>query len=294
MSSAEGRSLDLQVDAGDLGERIDRFVASRVRSLSRTFVATLVERGLVTVNGEAARRVSQRLQRAGHVRVVIPASEEGTSSLRERVIHEDAAILVVDKPAGLPVKARLKLAGDDAVSAARRLLVEMGKDASFLGTPHRLDRATSGVLVFALTKEAARALSGAFASRKTKKTYLAWVAGAPSPRSGAIEARILAPGDGEARIDERGKPARTRYRVLREDRGRALLALRLLTGRTHQLRLHLAHVGHPIVGDDVHGDGIRGAGRLLLHARRLRLVHPITGERLVLDAPWDESPTPLT
>jgi 23S rRNA pseudouridine1911/1915/1917 synthase len=277
------RRLDLQVDLGDVGERVDRFVAARVRSLSRTFVAGLVAGGRVLVDGEPARRAAQRVQKPGRVVVLIaPRAEEPEASLEGRVLLLDDALIAIDKPSGLPVSARLRLAGEDAIQATRRLLQARGLDASFLGNPHRLDKDTSGVLLLARTREAARALSRSFARGETRKTYLAWVQGVPERISGTIEARVHAPGDGEARIDERGRPARTRFRVVRSEGGRALLLLALLTGRTHQLRLHLAHVGTPIEGDRIYGTP---SGRLLLHARKLACPHPVTGARIVLKAP---------
>lgn len=278
------RRVELQVDQGDVGERVDRFVASRLRSLSRTFVAGLVAKGHVAIDGELVRRAAQRLQRPGHVSVTIEAAaSEEAVDLEGRVLHLDEALLAIDKPAGLPVSARLKLAGEDALGAARRLLVARGLDASFLGNPHRLDKATSGVLLLARTREAARALTRSFVRRETRKTYLAWLEGVPARRSGVIEARIHAPGDGEARIDEAlGQPARTRYRVVRVEGARALVVCALLTGRTHQLRLHFAHTGTPIVGDRIYG---KPGERLLLHAWKLRFPHPMTGLRIVLKAP---------
>ncbi|HZU99614.1 MAG TPA: RluA family pseudouridine synthase [Planctomycetota bacterium] len=277
------RRLELQVDQGDLGQRIDRFVAGRIRSLSRTFVASLVADGRVLVDGEPVRRVAQKLQKPGRVTVVLaPEAHDDEVNLDDRIIHLDDAIVVVNKPAGLPVSARLRLGGEDALKAVRRVLERRGLGCEFLGNPHRLDKDTSGVLVLARTREAARVLSEAFKAGETIKTYLAWTEGLPPTRSGFIAAPILAPGDGEARIDPRGRPARTRYRVVAVSGGRALLSVRLLTGRTHQIRLHLAHLGTPIVGDRVHG---RAGGGLLLHARRLVLLHPATGARIVLRAP---------
>ena len=284
------RTLELQVDRGDVGERIDRFVSTRIRSLSRTLVVELVALGFVAVDGEPARRASQRLLRPGRVTVTVPGTDAHEARVAEpRVLHLDDWLLAIDKPSGLPVSARLTRGGDDAVGAGRRILAARGLapegDAeAFLGTPHRLDRPTSGVLVLARTRDAARALTEAFASRRTRKSYLAWVGGSPPASSGAIDAPIHAPGDGEARIDPvLGRPARTRYRVARRAGARTLLVLGLLTGRTHQLRLHLAHVGCPIVGDELYGG--EPAPRLLLHARRLVLPHPATGEPLVLRAP---------
>ncbi len=276
------KHLELQVDEGDVGERIDRFVASRLRSLSRTFVAELVAKGLVAIDGEPVRRVAQRLLRAGHVSVTIePAAAEAPREVR--ILHVDDAIVAIDKPSGLPVSARLKLAGEDALRATRRALEARGLDASFLGNPHRLDKDTSGVLVIARTREAARALSESFARGETRKRYVAWLEGVPAPRSGVVTARIHAPGDGAARLDEAlGQEARTRYRVLAVKDGRALVALAPYTGRTHQIRLHMKHLGTPVAGDAVHG---LGGGALMLHARKLVLPHPATRRRTALVAP---------
>src|SRR4051794_24801626 len=128
------RRVELQVDLGDVGERIDRFVAARLRSLSRTFVHSLIESGQVLIDGEPARRAAQRIQKPGSVTVVVePRMEEPEVDLGARVLHLDDALLAIDKPAGLPVNARLRLAGEDALGAARRLLRGRGLDASFLG-----------------------------------------------------------------------------------------------------------------------------------------------------------------
>src|SRR5262249_37846260 len=142
---------------------------------------------------------------------------------------------------------------------------------------------TSGVLLLARTREAARELTRSFARGETRKRYVAWVTGVPPARSGVVTARIHAPGDGAARVDEAlGQEARTRFRVLGQKEGRSLLALALYTGRTHQIRLHMKHLGTPVAGDAIHG---AEEGPLLLHARKLVFRHPVTGKRTALVAP---------
>jgi RluA family pseudouridine synthase len=209
---------------------------------------------------------------------VPPAVDEPPPELGpERILFRDDALLVVDKPAQLPVRARLTLGGADLVAAARRLV---GPDA-FVGTPHRLDRDTSGSIALALDRAASAALHRAFLRGEVSKTYLAVVGRAELAR-GVVDAPILARAGERPRVDPAGRPARTRWRVVRRGASGVLVALRPFAGRTHQLRLHLASIGCPIRGDRVHG-GDRGPARTLLHARRLVLPH--RGRRLVVRAP---------
>jgi RluA family pseudouridine synthase len=226
------------------------------------------------------------------------------------VLALDEHLLALNKPRGWPTQGRASLGGDSVYAAALRYL---GVDR--LWPVHWLDRVTSGVLVLARSSASAAALSAQFERRTTRKTYLAWVHGAPSPVSGRIDLPLTREG-GRPRVDhEIGKPASTRYRVLRtvtasaEATGAAsLLYLRPLTGRTHQLRVHLAAIGHPILGDPIHGrrnvgddssgagafgsDSMAGASEVaapevacLLHAIELHLRHPADGRPLRLRAP---------
>jgi RluA family pseudouridine synthase len=204
-----------------------------------------------------------------------------------QVLLLDAHLCVLNKPRGVPTQGRPGLGGDSLYSAALRLpAVER------LWMVHSLDRVTSGVVVFARSAEAAAALSGQFRDRLARKTYLAWVHGQPPAASGVIDLPLTREG-GRPRVDlEHGKPARTRYRVLRrwppeaQDPSEAtLLYLRPYTGRTHQLRVHLAAIGCPILGDPIHG-GARDQGLgCRLHALELRLRHPADGRPLRLRAP---------
>jgi 23S rRNA pseudouridine1911/1915/1917 synthase len=217
------------------------------------------------------------------------------------VLHEDEELLAIDKPAGLVVHPG---AGRSSGTLVHRLLARYPELAG-VGGPgrpgivHRLDRDTSGVLLVARTAAAYRALVGRFAARQVEKRYLAIVHGAPSPPSGTIEAPIGRHATERKRMTVRrdGRPAVTRYRTVAARGAVALLELELVTGRTHQIRVHLRHVRHPLVGDPVYGEArwrslagppraaLERFPRPALHAWRVALDHPATGARLALESP---------
>jgi tRNA pseudouridine32 synthase/23S rRNA pseudouridine746 synthase len=194
-------------------------------------------------------------------------------------IHHDEHLIVLDKPSGLLAVPGKGPELQDCLSARVQ-----AKFPSAL-VVHRLDRDTSGVLVMALTPDAQRELSRQFEARSVAKSYLAVVHGTPGEASGVIELPMRKDFDRPPRhmIDhERGKPAQTEWLVLRREIDCTRLELRPITGRSHQLRLHLATIGHPILGDPLyaHAEALAMSARLLLHAERLALDHPVTGERL--------------
>jgi tRNA pseudouridine32 synthase/23S rRNA pseudouridine746 synthase len=200
-----------------------------------------------------------------------------------RVVHQDRDLLVVDKPSGLlSVPGRLPGWRDSALLRARR-------DHDPVYDVHRLDMDTSGLLVLALRRKAEAALKAQFEARDIRKRYLARVWGQP-PEQGEIDLPLRRLGGLPPRnaVDrEGGKPARTRYRVLAREGDTALLLLEPLTGRSHQLRVHMEALGHPILGDRLYGPPAVAAAspRLLLHAWRLELRHPYSGQPLRLEAP---------
>ncbi len=202
------------------------------------------------------------------------------------VLHRDRDLLVVDKPSGLlSVPGRQPGWRDSALSRARR-------DHDPVYDVHRLDMDTSGVLVLALRRKAEAALKAQFEARTVAKRYLARVAGQPAEH-GEIDLPLTRVGGLPPRnvVDhDRGKPARTRWRVLRRDADSAVLELEPLTGRSHQLRVHLAAIGHPILGDRLYAppELVTAAPRLMLHAWSLALDHPYRGERLCFEAPVPE------
>lgn len=283
----ESRRVELQVEPAEQRERLDLFLARRVRSLPRTLLQRLIRDGHVLLDDRPASRPAQRVGFIRRVRITVPAVEPDEPPLHlppARVLLNDGWLLAIDKPAGYPVVGKLARAGEDCVRAARRLLGSSGSDA-FVGPCHRLDRDTSGVLLLALRPDAAAALGRAFVQGEVRKTYAALCESAPDPARGAIDLPIHAPGDDFPRIDhERGRPARTLYRtVATTPSGGALLLLRPRTGRTHQLRLHLAALDRPIRGDRMHGGA--PAERLHLHAWSLTFPHPATGRLIRLRAP---------
>jgi len=203
---------------------------------------------------------------------------------RDFVLHADNHLVVVDKPAGLPsVPGRTPELQDCAASRVQALW----PDAMVV---HRLDMATSGLLVLARGAEVQRSLSAAFASRTVHKRYVGLVAGEPSQDAGEIDLPIGAhwPDRPRRRVDTvSGKPSLTRWRVLQREGGRARLELEPVTGRTHQLRVHLAAIGHPLMGDTLYApESVQAAApRLMLHARQLRLPHPTDGALRTFDSP---------
>ncbi|PYQ66145.1 MAG: RluA family pseudouridine synthase [Acidobacteria bacterium] len=297
------------VESEAAGERLDRHVATRLDA-PRNQVQRWIAGGLVRVNGRAA-KPSTPLAAGDRVECAPPEPRE-ERVLPERgdltLLHEDAEIVVLDKPAGLTVHPG---AGRATGTLAHRLLDRYPEMAG-VGGPgrpgivHRLDQGTSGVLVVARTPAAYARLSRAFASREVSKLYLGIAYGAPSPAAGTIEAPI---GRHPQRRQEmavisrgqrRGRPAVTHYRTVAAAAGISLLEMDLATGRTHQIRVHLKHVGHPLVGDPVYGEArwkglprpvqapLSGFPRPALHAWRISFRHPATDELLHFEAPVPE------
>ncbi len=282
------RRLSLAVGPGDEGERIDRFIAAR-GGISRGEARRALDAGGVFLDGRRC-KVAGRAVRPGQ-KIVVNLEEAGRASApppplhRARLLYADPELAAVDKPAGVPAQPTLTT----DVGTLPDLV------AALLGAPvmlvHRLDRETSGVTVLARTKAAAAALAEAFRTGAPGKTYLALCARAPAPPDGRIEAPLAKhpARAGLRRVDPAGDPAATRYRTLREGPLAALVEASPETGRTHQIRVHLSHLGAPLLGDPRYG-GPRRVGevaipRVMLHARRLSLAHPITGAPLVFEAP---------
>jgi 23S rRNA pseudouridine1911/1915/1917 synthase len=285
------RRLALAVLPSDAGERIDRFIAAR-GGISRGAARRALEAGGVFLDGRRC-KVAGRLVHPGQ-QVVVNLAEGGRAAPaagpleRARLLYADAELVAVDKPAGVP--AQPTLTTDAGTLPA---IVE-----ALLGAPvilvHRLDRETSGVTVLARTRESGAALAQAFRDGTPEKTYLALCARPPAPAEGRIDAPLgKDPARaGLRRVDPRGDPAATRYRTLRAGPLAALVEASPETGRTHQIRVHLASLGAPLLGDARYG-GPRRVGeitvpRVMLHARRLELRHPRTGAPIAFEAPLPE------
>jgi len=211
---------------------------------------------------------------------------------RLEVLHEDDDLLVVEKPAGLLAVPTAEREKDTLLSRVSLYLQHRYRRRPYVGVVHRLDRETSGALVFARTREALRVLQQHFRNHEIEREYLAIVTGQP-PSAGRFDAALA--GDGTvrrravARVGEPGKRAVTRYRVLQRLSGASLVAVELETGRTHQIRIHFAAAGHPVLGDRVYRRPGASApievGRQMLHARRLGVPHPRTGRMVRVEAP---------
>lgn len=275
------------------GDRLDRFVAARTEGLSRSRVQSLLASGDILHNGAPA-RAAEKLRTGDRLLVrvpdPVPVADLQGEDIPLRILHEDADLLVLDKPAGLVVHPG---AGNDTGTLVHALLHHC-RDLSGIGgverpgIVHRLDKETSGCLVVAKNDASHHALAAQFANRTTEKTYLAIVEGSPRRDSGEINAPIDRHAVNRqkmtvARVD-RGREALTLYRVLLRENGLALVECRPRTGRTHQIRVHLKHLGHPIAGDPVYGRRGRFE-RHLLHAWRLSFAHPRSAERLTFTAP---------
>jgi 23S rRNA pseudouridine1911/1915/1917 synthase len=276
--------MELEVPPEAAGERLDVFLAPSLGSRSQA--ARLIAAGRVLVDGGPAAK-GHRVR--GGERIAVdeaepepPAPGEGAAAALQ-IAYEDEHLIVVDKPAGVVVHpARGHREGTLAQALAGR--AAGGEDARRAGIVHRLDRNTSGLLVVAKSDEVHRRLKAALAARDIRREYLALVEGRPPARSGTIEApigrdrrhRMLMSTDGDA-----PKPAITHFELERALPQATLLRVRLQTGRTHQIRVHLRAIGHPVCGDRDYGRaGLYGLERQFLHAARLAFDHPLTGAPL--------------
>ena len=276
---------ELTVPAEAAGERLDRFLASHVGS--RAAAERAVDAG-VLVDGER-RPKSYRLEGGESLRLLgSPGSETGhvPSVAAPPIVWQDEYLAVVDKPAGLVVHPGAGHAGDTLVDALAGIVA--GGDPERPGIVHRLDRDTSGLLVVARSEEAYERLSALVRKRGLERVYSALVRGRPASRTGRIEAPIGRDRDDPTRISldtDAPREAITHFEVVRLYPGHALLEVRLETGRMHQIRVHLAAIDLPVVGDPVYGVADAALGRQFLHATRLAFRHPFTGERLELESP---------
>jgi 23S rRNA pseudouridine1911/1915/1917 synthase len=280
------------------GERVDRIVAM-LGGISRAAATELVERAAVTVDGSAVASGKLRLH-AGQViaidldEVRAPTGAEPDPAVVVTVVHADDAVIVVDKQPGLVVHPGAGNLDGTLVNGLLALypdLAGVGPDPQRPGVVHRLDAGTSGLLVVARTDAAYAALVRQLAARTATREYLALVKGVPEARRGVVDAPIGRSARDPTRmtVAANGRPARTAYEVERDwdDPACSLLRCRLETGRTHQIRVHLAAIGHPVVGDARYG-GVRPgleAPRPMLHATALAFDHPTTHQRMRFASP---------
>ncbi len=289
---------EVTVEAAEGGERLDSYLARKLPQFSRARIQALIESGDILLNQQPTKsRTRLRLGDVINLEEPAPVST-GTEpeDIPLDILYEDADLIVVNKPAGLVVHPG---AGNTSGTLVNALLHHRGDVLSGIGGElrpgivHRLDKETSGALVIAKNDQAHRCLARQFAERENRKIYLAVVHGVPAPASGEIRfgikrhpvhrKKMVATSDGT------GRTAHTSYEVLEisQDRGLSLVQCRLHTGRTHQIRVHLKEIGHPIVGDRVYGKGGSAADstRHLLHAWRLGFAHPVNAQWLEVTAP---------
>jgi 23S rRNA pseudouridine1911/1915/1917 synthase len=309
-SPSIGRALEFTIDSTAVGQRLDRYLVQALQAMSRTAVQQLIADGAVLVNGKAGK--AGYMLRAGDVIRMLTAgisadrrpSQALPLSLPLDIIYEDDDLLVVNKPAGLVVHPAPGHRDDTLVNALLAYLPDLRTadneaDAAQpmparAGIVHRLDKDTSGLLIVAKSARAQQKLVEDMKQRKIVKRYLALVEGAVSLEQGSIDAPI---GRDPRRRQQMAitaigsREARTSFRVLQRFAHHTLLLLQLETGRTHQIRVHLKAIGHPVIGDPVYGSARGSASRRVplkrqfLHAYQLRFQHPITGEMLELEAP---------
>jgi 23S rRNA pseudouridine1911/1915/1917 synthase len=273
------------------GERLDVFVARRLPDLTRSRVHRLIGLGHVQVDGRQPRKSGEPLDEGQLVVVTLPPPTPSTlepEAIPLSVAYEDGDLLVVDKPAGLAVHPSPGHASHTLVNAVLAHCPDLSGigGEGRPGIVHRLDKDTSGLIIVAKNDAAHLSLARQLKERKVEKTYLALVDGRVEPAHGLIDAPIGRHPVHRKKmaVVERGRDARTSYRVLREVDGRSLLEVRPETGRTHQIRVHLAHAGHPIASDSLYGRPHPLLSRQFLHAHRLAFRHPRTGERIELSA----------
>jgi 23S rRNA pseudouridine1911/1915/1917 synthase len=273
------------------GERLDVFVTRRLPELTRSRVQRLIADGAITVAGQRA-KASLRLDAGALVAVEVPAAIEAEAqpeAIALDILYEDADLLAVNKPPGMTVHPSPGHTTSTLVNAVLAHCDDLSGIGGVMrpGIVHRLDRDTSGVILVAKNDAAHNALARQLKERAVEKTYVALVEGTPKPAEGIIDAPIARDPRNRQRmtIVEGGRASVTGYRVLERYRGCALIEARPKTGRTHQIRVHLAAIGHPIVGDRLYGKASLVVGRQFLHARRIVFAHPRTGEAMEIEAP---------
>lgn len=278
---AQAAKAPRQVRPEEAGERLDKHLAQAF-GISRGQARALIAFGAAWVEGKRVRSLSRPVA-AGQT-LTLYAPLYGPRKFYEldeaRILYQDADFLAYDKEPGIPSQAAPFDAANNVHEAARRRQGPGG----YVSLLHRLDRPTSGVLLMLLDPRFNRAVARSFQERRVEKAYLAVVKGAPAPEAWEADQPIAkARGAYVIPPDGRGRPARTFFRRLAVSNGFSLIEARPQTGRTHQIRLHLAHAGWPILGDGPHGGP--PAARLMLHAWRLRLGHPAGKDRIEIEAP---------
>lgn len=318
---ADGGRFDFTVAPEAAGARLDRFLAEQpeivAAHVSRSRIKTLIEAGLARIGEAPARDASKRLAAGDAVSIEVPPPEPAEPQAEDialEIVHEDAHLIVIDKPAGLVVH---PASGHETGTLVNALIAHCGDSLSGVGgvkkpgIVHRIDKDTSGLLVVAKTDKAHHGLSRLFADHgrtlSLTREYLAFVWGVPHRAHGTIETylgRHSIQREKMAVVSEaRGREAITHWEKIADYGVASLIACRLETGRTHQIRVHMAHIGHPLIGDSTYGSGfktkiaklpdaaraaVEKLNRQALHAATLGFAHPATKEEMLFESELPE------
>lgn len=295
----ESERASVQVSTSQHGGRLDKCLAELMPAFSRSYLQQLMQQGDVTYRGQVATKPSAKVRAGDWIDVVLRPTDQARSFTAEplnlTIVHEDDALLVLNKRAGMVVH---PAAGNWSGTVMNGLLHHHpgAVDLPRAGIVHRLDKDTSGLMVVAKTRVVMEALVRLIGQREVSRFYLA-IAEKPWRRAGVWTVSDAIGRDPVNRLRmavlpsdmSNSKPAKTQFRAVAVQGGLSLVACKLFTGRTHQIRVHLAHRGHPILGDQVYGGSLQhGIIRQALHATRLEFDHPITGHRLSFLAPVPE------
>ena len=287
---------EMVIEATGSGERLDVLLAS-VSELTRSRIAGLIREGRCQVQGQTVQKPGQVIPEGVAVRLTVPPPKPITPQAQDlplNILFEDDVMAVVDKPCGMVVH---PAAGNEDGTLVNALLFHLNNLSSIGGSirpgiVHRLDKETSGVLLIAKNDQAQLSLSEQLQNRTMEKHYLALVEGVVKDETGYIEAAIARSHSDYKKmaIDPQGRYAATEWRVLARGRQCSLLDVHILTGRTHQIRVHMRSIGHPVCGDPLYGSG-KGVRvpRMMLHAFRIAFDHPVTGVRMQIEAPLPEN-----
>jgi len=298
------QTIDVRLEPAHAGWRLDRALAAAVPTMSRERLKTLIRSGAVEAQGKAVRDPATKVKGGEACRVAVPEpspAHNEPQAIPLTIVFEDEHLLVVDKPAGLVVH---PAAGNFDGTLVNALLHHCGGSLSGIGgvarpgIVHRIDKDTSGLLVAAKTDVAHEGLAKQFAAHSIDRRYFAIVSGVPRTRAGVVDAALARSSANRKKIaiveGGRGKRAVTHWIRLELLKDAALVKCRLETGRTHQVRVHMASIGHPLLGDQVYGRSGKTHGKLLkelgfhrqaLHAAELGFTHPVTKHRLSFSSP---------
>lgn len=312
-------SLNFIIDLEDVGKRLDAFLADSIEIRSRSQVQKMIESGDVLVNQKES-KASHKLRAGDEIDVEITEIAPATFTPEDipiDIVYEDDSILIINKAAGMVVHPGAGISGGTLANAvAHHFGIAESETASVagdidklkarVGIVHRLDKLTSGLIIIAKTEDAHEKLSEQFRNRTVFKDYVTLVHGEIFEESGTIDAPIARERHNRTKMGVRshGRHAISLWRVRKRFEKFTLIGVEIKTGRTHQIRVHLAHINHPVVGDDTYNSGrdktvadheirkaIAGLGRFFLHAEKLAIDHPTTGERMKFTAPLPEELT---